>query len=95
MLRLPLAQHGLRGLPQTGRGIPGLGGRRMARDMVRPVVHEHRVQPYPLLRRVEPLVLEAVLADGAYVVDAAGAIWYGDVFRTLCLGRLLRAAAAA
>jgi len=44
------------------------------------------VHPHPLLRLVQPLVLEALLADGTDVVDAGRVLRHGDILNLGLLG---------
>ena len=82
LLRLPLPQNPLHRLPPILRSL------NMTARVERPAPHQLRVQPHPLLRRVEPLVLKAFLADGANGVGAARGV--GDGYVLLLWGLLGR-----
>lgn len=81
-LCLSFPQHRLRRPSRSARralAVPR--GLSIARRMVGAVPYQHRIQPHPLLRRVEPFVFKLFLADGADVVDPAGRFWDRDVCR--------------
>lgn len=82
LLRLPLPQNPLNRLPPILRSL------NMTARVERPAPHQLRVKPHPLLRRVEPLVLKAFLADGANGVGAARGV--GDGYVLLLWGLLGR-----
>lgn len=56
-----------------------------ARGVIGPVAHQHCIEPYPFLDRVEPLVLKSFLTDWANSVNAATWIWHEDVLWSLCI----------
>jgi hypothetical protein len=74
-LRLPLAQHGLRGASLDLRAASVLGGLRVAGSVIDAVPDLPGVHPHELLGIVEPLHLELLLADRAEGVGRV--IWDG------------------
>lgn len=63
----------------------------MTRRMERPIRNQNSVQPHPLLSRIEPFILEFLLADRTYIVDAARWIRNRDVLGFLvCFGGFFR-----
>ena len=71
-LSLPLPQYACRARCwwwRTPFSVPRCFS--MTGRVVRPSTHEHGIEPYPILRLVEPLVLKPVLTNGANTVDVA------------------------
>lgn len=77
----PLAQDWLRRTSrEAGRPLAIPGRLCMARRVEDPVADRDCVKPDPFLGRVEPLVLELLLADRTYVVDAARRVGNWNIF---------------
>lgn len=80
ILSLPLPQNHLRRSP-LNLPIHILRSFRMTTSMIDPLPNLHRVHPDKLLRFVQPLHLEFLLADRAHAVSERGVVGDGEVLQ--------------